>query len=215
MQIYLLSTTYFCKKQAMTAILANERQWEELNVNKLTGDFIRLFSFDNIAGSIDAYLVLDDNIKVDFKNIQQPVLINSVTGTLKEMNAPANIVRINGWNSFIGRSTWEVAGAITETVQQVLTALGKKIIPVPDEPGLISARIIAMIINEAFFAFEDKLSSKQEIDIAMKLGTNFPYGPFEWASLIGPEKIYALLLRLSLSDSRYCPAALLKNAATL
>lgn len=199
----------------MTAILANERQWEELNVNKLTGDFIRLFSFDNIAGSIDAYLVLDDNIKVDFKNIQQPVLINSVTGTLKEMNAPANIVRINGWNSFIGRSTWEVAGAITETVQQVLTALGKKIIPVPDEPGLISARIIAMIINEAFFAFEDKLSSKQEIDIAMKLGTNFPYGPFEWASLIGPEKIYALLLRLSLSDSRYCPAALLKNAATL
>ena len=199
----------------MIAILANEKQWEELNISKLTSDYVRIYSFEKTPGQIDAFLVLDENVTVDIQNILHPVLINSVTATLKQMNAPAGVVRLNGWNSFIARSTWEIAGTITETVQQVLNVLGKKVISVPDEPGLISARIIAMIINEAFFGFEDKVSSKQEIDIAMKLGTNFPYGPFEWASLIGTEKIYALLLHLSLSDSRYCPAELLKKAATL
>ena len=80
---------------------------------------------------------------------------------------------------------------------------------VADEPGFISARVIAMIINEAYFALGDDISSKTEIDIAMKLGTNYPYGPFEWAELIGEENILSLLQKLAETDTRYQPAALL------
>ncbi len=65
-------------------------------------------------------------------------------------------------------------------------------------------------INEAWFALEENVSSKEEIDVAMKLGTNYPYGPFEWASLIGIEKIFELLQKLSTYDKRYLPATLLK-----
>ena len=57
-------------------------------------------------------------------------------------------------------------------------------------------------------------SSTKEIDIAMKLGTNYPYGPFEWASLIGLNKIAKLLEILNLTDKRYAiaPALLLELA---
>jgi 3-hydroxybutyryl-CoA dehydrogenase len=54
-----------------------------------------------------------------------------------------------------------------------------------------------MIVNEAFIALKEGVSTKEEIDIAMKLGTNYPYGPFEWAEKIGTERIKNLLSKLS------------------
>ena len=71
-----------------------------------------------------------------------------------------------------------------------------------------------MIINEAYFAVEDNVSSKTEIDTAMKLGTNYPHGPFEWAGLIGNKNILALLQQLYVTDRRYKPSELLIKEAT-
>ena len=66
-----------------------------------------------------------------------------------------------------------------------------------------------MIINEAFFALSESVSTKEEMDIAMKLGTNYPYGPFEWAWKIGLSNIITLLNKLSIQQSRYTPSGLL------
>lgn len=60
-----------------------------------------------------------------------------------------------------------------------------------------------MIINEAYFGLGDGISSKQEMDIAMKLGTNYPFGPFEWSEKIGLGRIHALLSKLSETSTRY------------
>jgi 3-hydroxybutyryl-CoA dehydrogenase len=49
----------------------------------------------------------------------------------------------------------------------------------------------------------------------MKLGTNYPLGPFEWSRLIGLEKIAALLVRLSAENTRYTPASSLLEATNL
>ena len=68
-----------------------------------------------------------------------------------------------------------------------------------------------MIINEAFFALEEKISSPTEIDMAMKLGTNYPEGPIAWAKQIGAKHIYQLLSELSKKSDRYFPHALLKT----
>jgi 3-hydroxybutyryl-CoA dehydrogenase len=76
---------------------------------------------------------------------------------------------------------------------------------------MITPRTIAMIINEAYFALEEEISSKEQIDIAMKLGTNYPYGPFEWAEKIGLKKIYNLLTQLYQTDKRYIPAPFMKK----
>ena len=71
-----------------------------------------------------------------------------------------------------------------------------------------------MIINEAYFALEESISTKEEIDIAMKLGTNYPYGPFEWGKKIGLKNIRNLLYELTLEERRYQPAPLLIKEAS-
>ncbi|TMI92961.1 MAG: hypothetical protein E6H08_11285 [Bacteroidetes bacterium] len=83
----------------------------------------------------------------------------------------------------------------------------------PDVKGFISPRVVSMIINEAYFALEENVSKKEEIDIAMKLGTNYPYGPFEWSKKIGLKNIAALLTELSKTEKRYQPADLLLKEA--
>ena len=75
--------------------------------------------------------------------------------------------------------------------------------------------MVATVINEAYFTLEEKVSSKEEIDIAMKLGTNYPYGPFEWSKKIGLKKIFDLLTLLAKTNARYEPSPLLKKEALL
>jgi 3-hydroxybutyryl-CoA dehydrogenase len=97
--------------------------------------------------------------------------------------------------------------------ERILGILNRKAEWVPDIKGFTSARVVSMIINEAYFALEENVSTKEEIDIAMKLGTNYPYGPFEWSKKIGLKNIAALLTELSLTEKRYQPAALLLKEA--
>jgi 3-hydroxybutyryl-CoA dehydrogenase len=192
-------------------VLAADNKWDVLTTNSTDIEWIKAsadFSFKNYKEA-DAFFILTDTTDFNFTETAKPIFINSVTTTLKELNAPDNVLRLNGWNSFLQRSVLEIAGKINDSNKVIVEKINKKIFLVPDEPGFVSAKIIAMIINEAYFALGDKVSSKSEIDTAMKLGTNHPYGPFEWAEKIGVKNIHGLLKKLSLSDKRYQPASIL------
>lgn len=133
-----------------------------------------------------------------------PVFVNAVVVTADEL--PPNYIRINAWPGFLQREVTEFAAGNAEAEKQavqVFQQLEWKYQKVLDEPGMITARIICMIINEAYFALGEGISSKEEIDTAMKLGTNYPYGPFEWAEKIGLNNVYRLLKKLSEKDSAY------------
>jgi 3-hydroxybutyryl-CoA dehydrogenase len=199
------------------AVFADDTRWKEL-VAATGHEWIRCLTekyFFEFNGA-DIYINLsDDAFEKDYSQIKKPVLINSVINTLKEINANENIFRINGWNGFLLRSNWEIAGTANEPIENFFSGINKIITTVPDEPGLIAARIISMIINEAYFALDEKLSTRDEIDIAMKLGTNYPYGPFEWCDKIGIKNVHALLQKLSIDDKRYTPAPLLQKQATI
>jgi len=198
-------------------VAASDEQWNELTGSRPGIEWVRTDdarAFD-LHTNADAFFSLkDDHILPGFEALQKPVLINAVINTLTELAAPANVYRINGWPTFLNHSVWEIAGAVTAAVESVFASLNIKIIPVKDEPGLIAASVISMIINEAYFATEDNVSSKAEIDTAMKLGTNYPYGPFEWAGLIGADNISALLKKLNATDARYKPSELLIKVLT-
>jgi 3-hydroxybutyryl-CoA dehydrogenase len=77
---------------------------------------------------------------------------------------------------------------------------------------MITARILAVLINEAWYTWQEGVSSKEEIDTAMRLGTNYPLGPFEWGARIGLDRIVGLLEVMSRTDPRYIPADTLKKA---
>ena len=142
--------------------------------------------------------------------LPKPVFVNSINKTISEISLP--FIRINGWPGFLKRNIAEVVctnDTGKKEAEKILTALNRKPEWVPDIKGFISSRVVSMIVNEAYFALEENVSTKNEIDIAMKLGTNYPYGPFEWAKKIGLKKIAGLLTELSLTEKRYQPANLL------
>ncbi|MDE2094899.1 MAG: 3-hydroxyacyl-CoA dehydrogenase, partial [Burkholderiales bacterium] len=61
-----------------------------------------------------------------------------------------------------------------------LAALGYAPMPVADAPGLVVARTVAMLVNEAADAVLQGVCDPAAADAAMKLGLNYPAGPFEW-----------------------------------
>lgn len=64
---------------------------------------------------------------------------------------------------------------------------------VEDRVGMVTPRIICMIINEAYYTVQEGTTEREDIDLGMKLGTNYPHGPFEWCAKIGIENVYELL----------------------
>jgi 3-hydroxybutyryl-CoA dehydrogenase len=191
-----------------------DEAWEELKEGLNDAEWIKADVRDfALNRDADAFFNLaDDAATATYPTGLPALFINSVVMPLKACTHPANTVRINGWKGFLRRNTWELSGELNASLQNVLTAMGKRAVVVKDEPGFISARIIAMIVNEAYFAKGEDVSTEAEIDIAMRLGTNYPKGPFEWASEIGIAQVYALLLKLKETDARYIPAPALEKA---
>ena len=199
-------------------IIANPQQVQEIRQKDTNKEMQLIFKNELPAveeiQKAESIFILDKECSginlTDLRNL--PVYINSVIDTLSDLNLPSNVSRINGWNGFLQRDIWEIAAADQETAEGIFKTLGWKTVFVKDQPGFIAARVISRIINEAFFALEENVSTKEEIDLAMKLGTNYPYGPFEWAEKIGTKNIFDLLNRLKKENIMYEPApALQKN----
>ena len=205
------------------AVIADDPLKEELlSTSPLSGvEWIWLTNIDELSTqqTVDAVIdLLFDNKEARINILKSflpgPVIINSVLYTLEEINQP--FIRINAWPTFLKRRIAEAVCNDAEgkvAGEEIFIAMGRKTEWVPDIAGFISPRIIAMIINEAYFALDEKVSSKEEIDTAMKMGTNYPLGPFEWAEKIGLNNVADLLNILSRKEKRYQPAPLLLKKA--
>jgi len=177
-------------------------------------------SVQNVNLPADAYFYLlsESSLPADLMWITEakaPVFVNAVVTTLN--NLPKHAIRINAWPGFIQRPLVEICASEENKKAStgILNAMNWNFKLVPDVQGFIAGRVISMIINEAYFALGDDVSTKENIDVAMRLGTNYPLGPFEWGVKVGLENIYYLLKSLSETDIRYSPAPLLTKETSL
>ena len=174
---------------------------------------------DGLEQQRDADLFMDMAFTPDEVRIHQlsrllpaPVMINSVVHTLQEIGQP--FIRINAWPGMLERNIHELVMMTPppDMLQEFYKQPDLSYRIVSDVAGMVSGRILAMIINEAYYTLQEDVSTKEEIDTAMKLGTNYPFGPFEWSEFIGLKNIYDLLNKLSRTDNRYMPATAIKEA---
>jgi 3-hydroxybutyryl-CoA dehydrogenase len=123
----------------------------------------------------------------------KPVIINSVIHTLQELSM--DVIRINAWPTFLASDLVEGSASKQQKkmAEEILRQFHKQISWLPDVPGFIGARVVSKIVNEAWLAVEEGVSTPHEIDIAMRLGTNYPYGPLDWAEKIGTLRVKSLL----------------------
>lgn len=194
------------------AILADEEIKSEI-IDKGCSDAVEIIWADSVQSlriiEADAYFdLLFDNDRERIAKLRfvlpKPLFVNAVIETGKVL--PEGFIRINAWPTMIKRNIVEIAAVDSSSesaVKNVFDTMGWAFQLVPDVAGMITPRIIAMIINEAWYSVGEEISTREEIDTAMKLGTNYPYGPFEWGDKIGIQRIYGLLEELQKTDGRY------------
>ncbi len=157
-----------------------------------------------------------------YSECNHPVFLNSVFTSLTNLISPVVMDKRElffgfcGLPTFLNRSVLEVSARSEkskEYLKQICSQLETEFVCVEDHVGFVTPRVICMIINEAYYTLKEETATRADIDRAMKLGTNYPWGPFEWARRIGISVVVKLLdaVYKDTSDARYRVCDLLRN----
>ncbi len=180
-------------------------------------------TFQDSPGGFDLILdyTFDDQPEVieQYRSLEGPlILLNNVKSTLAELwfvsgGWKARIAGFNGLPGFVDRDLWEITSLKENDNFPELEELNIKWEQVEDRVGMVAPRVICMIINEAYYTVQEGTADRESINTAMKLGTGYPHGPFEWAAKIGIIHIYELLSALyeDTGEERYKVCPLLKK----
>jgi 3-hydroxybutyryl-CoA dehydrogenase len=147
-----------------------------------------------------------------------PLFLNTAKASLSslslqvEKDIPPVQFGFAGLRTFLNRPVLEVSlhqRRNLETLTTICLELQTDFQVVEDCAGLFTPRVICMIINEAYYTVADGIATRQDVDLAMKLGTNYPFGPFEWCRKIGVKDVCELLasVQRETGNPRYkiCP----------
>ena len=106
----------------------------------------------------------------------------------------------------------ETSDETAQAIQQAAIQMGKETVVVNEFPGFVTSRISALVGNEAFYMLQEGVATAEEIDKAIKLGLNYPMGPFELGDLVGLDtRLNNLKYLHEKLGEKYRPAPLLEQ----
>lgn len=189
-------------------------------------------SYDNLAKTDLVIEAVSESVEIKikvFENIEKSTGANtiiatntstlSVTELAMNTNRPDKVLGIHFFNpapimKLVEIITTRITSSETlNSAKEFAVSLGKDPVITSDRAGFIVNRILLPMINEAVFVLDEKLASAEDIDKAMKLGTNQPLGPLALADLIGLDVTLNVLnvLYREFGDPKFRPAPLLKE----
>jgi 3-hydroxybutyryl-CoA dehydrogenase len=181
-------------------------------------DLVIEAAFEDMKVKKEIYKKLDESTKPDVvlaTNTSSLPIVEIAVGT----GRPDKVVGMHFFNPAPVMKLVEIIKTLTtsdETVEfafDFATALGKEPIKTKDIPGFIVNRILIPMLNEAVFAYQDGVGTAEDIDKAMKLGTNQPIGPLALIDLIGLDVTIDVMdvFYKEFRDSKYRAAPLLRQ----
>ncbi|MEW4285323.1 3-hydroxyacyl-CoA dehydrogenase [Priestia koreensis] len=106
----------------------------------------------------------------------------------------------------------ETSDETAQVIKEVAEKMGKETVVINEFPGFVTSRISALVGNEAFYMLQEGLGSPGDIDKAIKLGLNYPMGPFELVDLVGLDvRLNNLRYLHKKLGEKYRPAPLLEQ----
>ena len=143
----------------------------------------------------------------------------SITKVASVTSRPAQVIGVHFMNPVPAKPAVElIPGFHTspETIlrtKELLTAMGKKAIPVKDACGFISNRVLMLTVNEAAYLVYEGVADAEAVDEVFRSCFGHPMGPLQTADLIGVDTIlYSVeVLYEHYSDSKYRPCPLLRQ----
>jgi 3-hydroxybutyryl-CoA dehydrogenase len=206
------------------AVRGNTKRLEEWR-SRISSDH-SITEFEDINSSVDLNdydAVFDLNFEnhlddwEHYTEIKSPVFLSAVTVNLLEYYPNTAVYGINALPTMIGRELLEICSPTGENAD--ITSLCKSLGWTDAEwvecrVGMVTPRIICMIINEAFYTVQEGTANEEDIDKGMKLGTAYPKGPFQWCSEMGIKNVYAVLEAMwnDTKEERYKICPRLKSA---
>lgn len=193
---------------------------------KTTTNIENIRAVDLIIEAVSENMEIKKNVFARLDSFCPPATIlatNTSTLSPSEMASatkrPDRVIGMHWFNPApVMRLIEVVAGAETseETIQAVMEfsrKVGKTPVRVNEAPGGIVSRILRGYLNVAVDVLAEGVATAEDIDTAMKLGANFPMGPFELIDLIGVDihTINSDALARELGDLKYRPHALLRK----
>lgn len=175
-------------------------------------DVIFDLNFDDDPSNLPRYARLKEKaVFVNAVKLQLSEAVYTEGGKIR-----CRLFGFNALPTFTSQSVWEISlfrKFETPELDKLTQQLGISYLPVEDRVGLVKPRVIFMIINEACYTLQEGTATIEDIDKAMKLGTNYPFGPFEWCDKIGITNVFETLAALyeDTKDERYKICPLLKT----
>ena len=193
--------------ERLQAHYANVQLWEdEETIDQIPDEATIVFDVGDGASDRAAVIQVLDSKLPPQTVIFVDAYATDLDALAKRLNHPERIVGYGILAALENQRVVEIVDAeqtgddALEVAQDLFETLGCGVALVENHAGLFLGRTVGSIVNEAVYVVQDEIATPEDVDLAMRLGTNYPRGPIEWGQEIGGDRVARILQRLAAEE---------------